>query len=472
MSKTIVGRSKEKEKLSLALKSSRSELIAVYGRRRIGKTHLIRNFYNDKIIFSFTGLQTGTRADQIENFMLKLNEVSYEFRKEKPKSWLEALHLLKIFLTRQKETDNKMVIFIDEFPWVDSHKSKFLPAFENFWNDYCTTRNDLIVVVCGSAASYIIKNIIQNRGGLYNRITSKIKLEPFSLYETELFLKYKKVKMKRNEILKIYMAFGGIAEYLQHIESGDSSVTAIQRLCFEKGALLENEYSLVFKSLFAKGSYHEKIIQILVNSKKMGLTRDELIEQMDVSSGGRFSSYLEELIQTGFVQKYEAYIENYKATLFRIYDEFCLFHLQFMTQFKNNNWQQIYTKQTYKTWCGYAFEMICLKHVNEIKNALKCDQIQSDNYAWRNANAQIDLVIDRDDNIVNLCEIKFFKGEFSIDDAYFDKLLKKEIEFEKTTVTKKTVHTVLLTTWGIKQNENSRAIVAQEVIMDGLFKMV
>ena len=470
MSKTIIGRIREKQILSQALKSHRSELIAVYGRRRIGKTYLIREFYKNNIVFGFTGMQSGTRADQIENFMIKLNEVSYEFRKEKPSTWLEALHLLKVFLSRIEESEEKKVIFIDEFPWVDSHKSKFLPAFENFWNDYCTTRDDLIVVVCGSAASYIIKNIIRNKGGLYNRITRKIKLEPFNLSETEDFLNYKRVRMKRIEILKIYMTLGGIPEYLEYVESGDSSVTAIDRICFEKNAQLENEFDLVFKSLFDKGSYHERIVQILAEGKMKGMLRDDIIKEMEVKSGGEFSNRMDELIQSGFVQKYDSYWNNRKSILYRISDEFCLFHLQFLTKYKGASWKQLFNKQEYKIWCGYTFETVCLRHIENVKAALKCDQIASKNYAWSNIKAQVDIVIDRDDDTVNLCELKFYNDEFTIDETYYKKLLNKATQFQLATQSRKSINTVMITTLGVKSNENSRAILSNEITINSLFE--
>lgn len=473
MSKTIVGRMYEQQVLSDSLTSHRSELIAVYGRRRIGKTYLIREFFGDKIIFSFTGLSSGNRANQIKNFMLKLNELTTIFSKEKqPADWLEAFSYLKIYLKGFRETKKKKVIFIDEFPWVDSHKSGFLAAFENFWNDYCTTRSDLLVVVCGSAASYMVKKIINNSKGLSKRITQTIKLMPFNLNETQSFFKYKGIRMEEFEILKIFMAIGGIAEYLEHVKSGESAVLTIDRLCFQKGAYLENEYDQVFKSLFDENSFHQRIMNVLANNKKEGLSRDEILKELKISSGGKFSNSLEDLMLSGFVLKYVAYKANTKATLYRVYDEFCLFHLQFIISFKGSKWTQVFQKQEYKTWCGYAFETICLKHYNEVKKALKCDQIESKNYSWYNSKAQVDLVIDRNDDIVNLCEIKFYNDELSIDANYLQKLRNKENQFRESTNTKKGIYTVMITTWGVKSNQYSQAIIVDSLTMACLFKAV
>ena len=469
MSRKIVGREIEKEKLEEALNSHRSELIAIYGRRRVGKTYLIREFFSKNIAFSFTGLRNGTRPDQIENFMIELREASNKFQGEEPQNWLQAFHILKKYLKGIKETKKKKVIFIDEFPWVDTLRSGFLPAFENFWNTYCTTRSDLIVVVCGSAASYMIKKIIQNRGGLHNRITRKIKLEPFKLTEVHEFLLFKGINLPQIEILKIYMALGGVAEYLEHIRTGDSSVTAIDRICFQNGAQLEHEYDEVFKSLFEEGSYHEQIIRALSKGRKKGMTRDEILNSLGLSSGGQFSKSLNELIESGFVEQYKSYRSNRKTTLFRIFDEFCLFHLQFIAPFKGNAWTQLFTKNEYITWCGYSFEMICYKHFDSIKRGLKCDQIDSSYYSWSNENAQIDLVIDRNDNIVNLCEIKFYNDVFTIDSGYAAKLRNKETQFQTDTRTKKGISTVMLTTWGITGTHRI-GLVTKSLTMECLFE--
>ena len=468
MSKFVVGRALEKEKLEEALNSHRSELIAVYGRRRIGKTYLIRSYYAKHIVFSFSGLRNGVRPDQIENFMLQLRGLTAQFKDNKPENWLQAFDLLKRYLKGIRQTKKKKVIFIDEFPWVDTMRSGFLPAFENFWNDYCTTRSDLIVVICGSAASYMLKKIIKNRGGLHNRITKKIKLAPFQLKEVQTFFEYKGVNLPEIEILKIYMALGGIAEYLEYVQPGDSSVTALERICFQKGAHLEYEFEEVFKSLFDDGSYHEQIIQSLSKGPKKGMLRSQILKDQNLSSGGQFSKSMNELIESGFVEKYVTYSANRKTTMYRIVDEFCLFHLQFMRKFKGNSWKQLFTKKEYESWCGHAFEMICFKHIENIKMALRCDQINSKNYSWNSKNAQIDLVIDRDDNTINLCEIKFYNNTFTVDANYAQKLRAKEAEYRNETGTKKGITTVMLTTWGI-QGKHATGIVSKSLTKECLF---
>jgi hypothetical protein len=313
------------------------------------------------------------------------------------------------------------------------------------------------------------KKILKNRGGLHNRISRKIKLEPFQLKEVNAFLEHKRIKLPDIEIIKIYMALGGIAEYLEHIKIGDSSVTAIDRLCFQKGAQLEHEFNEVFKSLFEEGSYHEQIIKTLSKGPKIGMLRDELLKKQGLQSGGQFSKSMNELIESGFVEKYPSYRGRRKRSLYRIFDEFCLFHLQFIQGNKGNSWSQLYRKREYESWCGYAFEMICYKHVACIKKALECDQIQSKNYSWSNSNAQIDLVIDRNDQIINLCEIKFYNDLFNLDEAYASELRKKESVFRSSSRTRKGINTIMLTTWGITGN-HAVGLVTNSLNQACLFK--
>lgn len=469
MANTIIGRVAEKEILTNALNSSRSELIAIYGRRRIGKTFLIREFYERQIVFSMTGYSVGSRAVQIKNFMTKLNEVTNKFKDDKPTDWIDSFLLLKKYIIGLRKRKGKKVIFIDEFPWIASNRSGFLAAFENFWNDFCAGRTDLVVVVCGSAASYMVKNIIKNHKGLSKRITQKINLRPFNLREVKEFFKHKNNPILEYELLKIYMTLGGIPEYLEQVQKGESAVTTIGRLCFQSGAYLEDEFDEVFESLFDSSSFHKKIIDVLADSKKQGLTRANLLDKCGVDSSGRFSQSLVELEISGFVLKYDSYKGKSKETLYRIYDEYCLFYLQFMKPFKGNRWHQLYQKPEYLIWCGYAFETICLKHSVEIKRALKIEGIASENYTWSNSKAQVDMVIDRGDNWVNLCEMKFYNDDFTIDAGYLKKLETKKREFKTDKSGRKGIYITMLTTHGLKPNKYSTAIVDHDLTMKSLF---
>lgn len=266
------------------------------------------------------------------------------------------------------------------------------------------------------------------------------------------------------------MSIGGIPEYLEQVQKGESAVTTINRLCFEPGAYLENEFDEVFESLFDSSSFHKNIITVLADGRKKGLSRTVILDQCGVASSGRFSAALEELELSGFVLKYESFKKKSKETLYRIYDEFCLFYLQFMKPFKGNNWQQLYQKPAYTTWCGYAFETICLKHITEIKRALKIEGIASNNYTWCNNKAQVALVIERDDSWINLCEIKFYNDEFNIDAGYLNKLETKKREFKTDKAGRKGIYTTMMTTHGVKSNKYSIAIVDNDLTIQCLFE--
>ncbi|MEI7595899.1 MAG: ATP-binding protein [Bacteroidota bacterium] len=467
----VVGRDFEVARLKDLLNSPKSELVAVFGRRRIGKTFLVREVFKEDIILDITGLYQGTMPEQLKNFHNQLKLRSKRLLKEDvPKDWLDAFELLKIYIEGLK-SKNKKVIFIDEFPWIATLRSKFLMCFENFWNSYCTQRTDLIVVICGSAASYMVKNIINNKGGLHNRISCKIRLEPFNLYESELFLKSKNINLEHYDLLQLYMAVGGIPFYLDKIKKGESVVQNINRLCFEKGGDLVNEFNEVFASLFSDSKRHIDLIKTLAENAK-GITRTELLEKNKMKHNGFSSSVLNELIESGFVSQYTPFGKKDRNSLFRLSDEYCMFYLKFINPFKNQGkgtWEKLSSKQTYKVWSGFAFEIVCLKHIQQIKNALGVGRVFSINSSWFNQNAQIDLVIDRDDNRINLCEMKFHSTQFVIDSAYFENLRNKMFEFKNETKTRKGVYFTTITTFGLKQNAQSLSIIENDLTMDCLF---
>lgn len=470
----IIGRKKEIKKLEDSLYGNESELIAIYGRRRVGKTFLIREVYKKHIVFELTGLYNGNMKAQLRNFHEQLKSASSQFNDTKiPKDWFDAFGLLKSYLNGLKGKKKK-VIFIDEFPWIATTRSGFLMLFENFWNTYCTNRNDLVVVICGSAAAYMVQKIINNKGGLYNRITYKIQLEAFNLNETELFLKSRGINFNHYSIIQLYMAIGGIPHYLKMIKKGESIVQNIDRLCFEKGGELSNEFNEVFKSLFKDSKLHETIIRGLSTSQK-GITRDNLLNECKLPSNGDFSRALNELIDSGFVIKYTPFNKKNRESLLRLTDEFSAFHLKYIEPYHGQGagtWNKLFSKPTNVIWSGFVFETICLKHVEQIKKALKIEGIYSTNSSWTNGKAQIDLVIARDDNRVNICEMKFYNKEFIIDDSEFKILRNKRDQFIEDTGVKAQVVISMITTYGVSKNANYFEIVENNFKMDCLFENI
>lgn len=465
----IIGREKELNTLKKAIESDKSELIAIYGRRRIGKTFLIREAYKDETIFDVTGVPDGNYQEQLSNFHKKIIGRSKSLaNSEVPSNWQEAFDLLSQYIDKLRSVKKK-VLFIDEFPWMHTQRSKFISFFAHFWNDYCTKRSDLIVVICGSAASFMINKVIKDKKGLHNRITHRIRLSPFNLYETKEFLKSKRVNLSDYDYLQIYMAMGGVPYYLEKIQPGDSVATAINRLCFSENAFLGEEFDDLFASLFDNSDNHEKIVKELSKTSK-GLTRSQIVEKTGIGSGGRLTTYLKELSESGFVSIYKPLDKKVKETLYRLSDEYSLFYIKFIKDNNGSDWATLFSSRSYVSWSGFAFEILCLKHVDQIKKELKIGAVATKNSTWRNENAQIDLVIDRADNVINLCELKFYNQEFTITKKYKEDLINKKAEFSKDMSTRKNLFTTMVTTYGVKRNKHSDEVMGFEVKMSCLFE--
>ncbi len=468
----LIGRAPEIDILKEALHNNKSELLAIYGRRRIGKTFLIREVFAKQMVFEITGLYKGLMTDQLDNFTKAIIAKSRKKKLTPPTDWFEAFSLLEQYLSGVKSTKKK-VIFIDEFPWIATPKSKFLMAFENFWNTYCTKRKDLIVIICGSAASYMIQKIIKNKGGLHNRINRHIRLLPFTLNETNLFLKSRGINYTTYDTAQIYMAIGGVPHYLEKLQKGKSVAQNIDHLCFEKNGALKTEFTQLYVSLFDESEKHLAIIKALASCNK-GINRQELIHKSKIPSGGDFSLKLEELIESGFVSEYVYWGNKKQLTLYRLSDEYSKFYLKFIQNNANlgaGTWQRLHKSQGYVAWAGFSFETLCLKHINQIKRALRIDAIFSTNSSWFNNTAQIDLLIDRDDNIMNLCEMKFYNTTFTIDKKYYLNLKNKIAQLQQATQTRKNIFLTMVTTFGITNNAYSNELVQNTITLENLFEV-
>lgn len=469
----LTGRHREVEILNDMLQSTSSELIAIYGRRRVGKTFLIRETYRRNIVFEITGYYKGSMRDQLQNFHTQIIEASSKFSTVKtPDNWFAAFKILEEYLDSLRGKKKK-VVFIDEFPWIATARSKFLTAFEHFWNTYCTKRNDLVVIICGSAASFMINKIIKNKGGLYNRLSCKICLMPFNLNETREFLERKHIRLSHYDIIQLYIALGGIPHYLNKIKKGQSVAQNIDRLCFENNADLAEEFDEVFASLFSNSNVHEKIVRTLSKTRK-GITRNELLEQCRFDSGGAYSRSLDELIASGFVNRYSSWTGK-KNSLYRLSDEYSLFFLKFIEPNRSmgkGTWLNLQTKHTFKSWSGFAFETICHKHIQQIKKELGIENVYTIHSSWYSENAQIDLVIGRDDRIVNICEIKLYNDIFTINKQYYHNLKTKISQFRMNTGSKKNIFLTMITTYGVAENPYSLELVTNSLTMDCLFQKV
>ncbi len=477
MNKTIIGRITEKEILNKALTSNEAEMISVIGRRRVGKTYLIRSVYEGKIAFEISGLQDATGEEQLRNFANQLRKFSSsKIAIPPPKDWLEAFFILVDFL-EQCDLETQPVIFFDEVPWMATHKSGFLKGLSYFWNSWAVQQN-VVVVICGSAASWMIQKILRDKGGLHNRVTRRIRLHPFTLAETELYLNYRGIRFERYQLLQLYMAMGGIPHYLKEIEGGKSATQNIDKTCFGESGLLRDEFLSLYPALFKHAEYHTKIIRTLA-AKPSGLTRSDLIKDSKLTESGRITKVLTELSESGFITAYNAFGKKKKGKLYRLTDEYSIFYLRFIEpnlSEKQGIWSSLSQGQAYKIWCGYAFENVCLKHIDQIKKALGISGIYTRSASFfkkgdkQNQGTQIDLLIDRNDRTINLVEIKFYDGLFTISKDYAKKLRQKIQVFKESTQTKKQVFLTMITALGLKSNIHSVGLVDNDFASEVLFK--
>lgn len=470
----IIGRDAERKRLQKYLNSPKSEFLAVYGRRRIGKTFLIKEFFNYTFDFYISALANANTGQQLFNFDAEMQRQSRLEFNEPSKNWLEAFHRLRQHL-EAKVAKGKMVIFIDELPWFDTYSSDFMIGLEHFWNAWAVDRKDILLIVCGSAASWMLNELINSTGGLHNRITGQMKISPFTLRETELLLQHKHCALDRYQIVQLYMCMGGIPYYIDHVEPGLSAPQNIQALFFEKGGLLHHEFHNLYRSLFKRHELYEKVVAALA-SKPYGIPRSEVIRISDMKSGGTFTKILSDLEESGFVAAYPSMDGKQKNTLYRLSDYFTAFYFHFLTPAKRKssaNWLHLFDQPAQRAWQGYSFEQICKDHVLQIKTKLGISGVDAFVASWageaNGKKAQVDLLIDRRDHVVNLCECKFTLDAFSITKSYAETLKSRIAVFKEATKTKKSVQTVFITTYGIARNAYSDMLVQQQVLLDDLF---
>ncbi|MEM0993481.1 MAG: ATP-binding protein [Bacteroidota bacterium] len=479
MSKNLIGRKQELQILNEALQSPVAEMVSVIGRRRVGKTFLIKSAYKNRINFQFTGIQNATNKEQLQNFAYAISVASgAKTMKASPSNWVEAFIQLIEFLKAQQNEQNeqKQVIFIDELPWLGSRKSGFLRGLSFFWNSWAVDEH-IVLVICGSAASWMIQKVVHHTGGLHNRITRSILLKPFTLLETESFLSSRNIKLNRYQIAQLYMAIGGIPHYLEKIKRGRSTAQIIDQLCFSETGALKNEFSKLYPALFANAEKHIQIIRTLAQ-KQQGMSRKEIIRMGSFANGGTISIVLEELAQSGFIAMYYAFGKKNKQKLYRLTDEYSLFYLQFIEKNRKEGaktWQHLSQTQTYKIWTGYAFESLCMKHLAQMKKSLDIAGVYTTSSSFQKQGndqeqgAQIDLLLDRKDGVINLFEMKFHHQAFTLSKSYAQDLKRKMGVFEASSSAKKQLFWTLVTAHGLKANEHSLGLIDQVLTLDDLF---
>ncbi|AEH01881.1 ATP-binding protein [Lacinutrix sp. 5H-3-7-4] len=465
----IIGRKEERKTMQAIQRDKKAHMLAIIGRRRVGKTFLIREVYKNEKVFEMTGLKDANLHDQLMNFTIQMNlYFPAEKPYTKPESWLMAFSELSVAIS--KSTLKKPVVFLDELPWIASKRSGFMEALAHWWNNWASQQN-IIVVVCGSAASWMLQHVVNAKGGLHNRITKLITLMPFTLNETEAFLKEKNIVMSHYQIIQLYLALGGIPHYLDQVEKGKSAAQNINNLCFKKDGFLTTEFNNLYPALFDNAGSHIKIVKALA-SKASGLNRQRILKLTKLSDGGYFTNILNELEASGFISTFEPLEKSKKDTLFRLTDEYSLFYLSFMVgqnKLNKSDWLRVSETQPYKIWCGYAFENLCIKHIESIKEALGILGVETkvNSFLHRKdvnypKGFQIDMLIDRKDNIINICEMKLYADEFAITKDYAQKLRTKREGLKTVTKSKKMVHITFISAYGVLENTHKMDLVEND----------
>ena len=475
----MIGREKEVKELNKLYDRNRAELVAVYGRRRVGKTYLIDETFAGRITFRHAGLSPadedakGLLRAQLDHFYNSLILFGME-KSKKPDNWLDAFLLLEQFL--QKIDDgSRQLVFLDELPWLDTPRSGFIRAFEGFWNNWGCHRKNLMVIVCGSANSWMMNSLINNHGGLYNRVTYEIKLAPFTLRECEAFFQANNIRLSRYDIAQSYMIFGGIPYYLGYFDGEYSLAQNVDRIIFARNAKLKDEYDRLYQSVFINPDTEKAIVTFLA-TRNAGFTRKEITEKLGMSDGGRLSKNLNALIASDFVVKYVPFGMRKREEHYKVVDPFCLFYLHFIRDISGGSesfWQENVTAQPVVTWRGLAFEHVCFNHIPQIKKALGISGVITSASAWSKREddqegTQIDLLLTRNDNVLNMCEIKYYGGKYTVKkDDYLTLLGRQELLMSKVSP-KMTIRSTLITTFGLTQNEYS-GVFTNVITLDDLF---
>ena len=469
----MIGRTDEQRRLLEAYNSEYSEFVVVYGRRRVGKTFLVREQFNYNFTFQHTGLARKNTREQLQSFQQSLRRQGYK-RAPLPGNWIEAFDMLKDLI--EWSEDKRKVVFIDEMPWIDAPRSSFMPALENFWNGFASARKDVLLIACGSATSWIVNKLLKNKQGLHNRVTCRIHLQPFTLNECEQYANECKLALNRKQLMEGYMTLGGIPYYWSLLDKSKSLALNIDKLFFSKDGELRGEYDELYASLF---NHPEKYITVIetLGKKRLGLTREEIIREGKLESNGQLTTILEDLENCGFIRKYNMIGMKNKSALYQLTDFYTLFYFRFIQNNPVNDehfWSKSIGTGEYNNWCGLAFERVCLMHSQQIKKRLGISGIISSEYAWWVDNkegkrgAQIDLLIDRNDGVINLCEMKYTKMPFHIDADYYATLQYKRSRFIETTHTRKAVHLTMVSAQGLQRNAYADDIQSQ-ITADDLF---
>lgn len=478
MARKIIGRAREKQILDKIIASQKAEFVVVMGRRRVGKTFMIYEYLKEQLVFAFSGTYGVSAKQQLSNFFTEYLRFTKGSKATVPPiDWATAFaYLTDYLLAIHPEPGKKAVVFIDELPWLDTPKSGFIAALEYFWNQHGSKMDHLVLITCGSAASWMNKKLLQSKGGLYNRVTATIELQPFTLAETAEYCQHLRLKLSPYQITQLYMVMGGIPFYLNGLTAGKSVTQLIDELCFSANGLLAREYQNLYPSLFTHANNHMALVEALAKHP-YGMPRNKLLKHSKLPAG-TFARSLEDLVNSGFVKKFAPFQKKEKDSIYRLMDMYTLFYHKFIqgnSIGNSNSWQFVAASPSYTSWCGYAFENICLLHIAQVLKKLGINGIYTQTSSWyfkgneTMEGAQIDLLIDRNDGMINLCEVKFSNKEFILTKEAARDLRRKIAVFEAATKTRKTILPTLISTYAPMPTPHYHELISATITLDDLF---
>jgi len=463
----MIGREIERKEMLKAKESAYSEFVAVYGRRRVGKTFLVRETFGYSFVFQHAGVKNKNTAIQLDRFRQSLVEAGYV---DCPvlKNWYKAFDALKAVIQGSKQ--DKKVVFIDEMPWLDRPNANFVSALENFWNAWASARKDVLLIACGSASSWILRKLVHNKEGLHNRVTYRISLRPFTLNECAAYARELGLEYTNEQLAECYMVLGGIPYYWHFLERGKSVAQNIDEMFFAGTDKLENEFDELYASLFKT---HEPYVQVVtaLSVKKVGMTREQLSRVSGLPETGRMTAVLDDLERCGFIRKYVPMGKVNRGAVYQLMDNFTLFYFRFIKPnhgIDRHYWTKMLPSSAHAAWVGLAFERLCLQHVEQIKGALQVRGVITTEHSLYTSQAQVDLLIDRNDGIVNVCEMKFSDGEYEITKSDHEAMRNRLRAVREATGTRKALHTTLVTSCGLSYNAYANDVQSQ-VVLDDLF---
>ena len=472
----IIGREQEMAELRRCLESDRSEFVIVYGRRRVGKTFLVDSFFDGKYDFSFVGGNRLTKEKQLRGFAKSLKKADGMASMPKFNDWNEAFDALEEYL-ESLDADRKKVVFIDEMPWIDTPKSEFVEALESFWNAWGARRSDILFIASGSASSWMMDKLVDNPGGLHARITNNIYVRPFNLAETEEYLRSRRIVWDRYQILKLYMIFGGIPFYLSLLDPSKSMIENVDRMFFRKNGEMRVEFDELYNAIFSNSGSYLEVVEALYKNKS-GMTYSQISNAVKIG-GAKLSKILKNLERCDFILSYSQFGNKTRGTIYRLTDFYTLFYYKFVASADTKDeqwWQHNYNSRSVESWQGMSFELVCMTHLSQIKQRLGISGISTSVSSWRfkseegsaERGCQIDMVIDRGDHSINLCEMKFCQSRFTISSDYEKSVRERMQMFKEKTGTRKSLFCTFVTTFGVADGAH-HGVVDSEVVADDLF---